>query len=131
MRPTTTRLARTFQSTKTRRRREQYMLLVALCRRHFSADFIICMCEFDFRQAQGIDRVPLRVERKRIGRVPAFDLDDVIDELLARRTAARLRPACFWRWFSGHRHHSQHRNRAEKRKDFQRLEWIESILTGK
>jgi hypothetical protein len=26
--------------------------LVAFCLRHFSADFIICMCEFDFRQAQ-------------------------------------------------------------------------------
>src|ERR1700674_380353 len=51
-RPTTTRLARTFQSTKTRRRREQYTPLVASWLRHFSADFIICMCEFDFRQAQ-------------------------------------------------------------------------------
>jgi transposase InsO family protein len=39
------------QSTRTRRRREQYMPLVAFCLRHFSADFIICMCEFDFRQA--------------------------------------------------------------------------------
>ena len=29
------------------------MPLVAFCLRHFSADFIICMCEFDFRQAQG------------------------------------------------------------------------------
>ncbi len=46
-----TRLARTFQSTRTRRRREQYMPLVAFCLRHFLADFIICMCEFDFRQA--------------------------------------------------------------------------------
>jgi hypothetical protein len=26
--------------------------LVAFCLRHFLADFIICMCEFDFRQAQ-------------------------------------------------------------------------------
>src|ERR1700681_1858597 len=51
-RPTITRLARTFQSTKTRRRREQYMPLVAFYLRHFSADFIICTCEFDFRQAQ-------------------------------------------------------------------------------
>src|SRR5258705_2680371 len=49
---TITRLARTFQSTRTRRRREQYMPLVAFCLRHFLADFIICMCEFDFRQAQ-------------------------------------------------------------------------------
>ena len=40
-----------FQSTRTRRRREQYILLVAFCLRHFLADFIICMCEFDFRQA--------------------------------------------------------------------------------
>ena len=50
-----TRLARTFQSTKTRRRREQYMLLAAFCLRHFSADFIICTCEFEFRQAQHPD----------------------------------------------------------------------------
>src|ERR1700682_5361916 len=41
-RPTITRLARTFRSTRTRRRREQYMPpLVAFCLRHFSADFII------------------------------------------------------------------------------------------
>src|SRR6202521_4403176 len=52
-RPTITLLARTFQSTRTRRRREQYIPLVAFCLRHFLADFIICMCEFDFRQAQG------------------------------------------------------------------------------
>src|SRR6266478_7247585 len=51
-RPTITKLARTFQSTRTRRRREQYIPLVAFCLRHFLADFIICMCEFDFRQAQ-------------------------------------------------------------------------------
>jgi hypothetical protein len=51
-RPNITPLARTFQSTKTRRRREQCMPLVAFCLRHFLADFIICMCEFDFRQAQ-------------------------------------------------------------------------------
>src|SRR5258706_16146555 len=51
-RPTITRLARTFQSTRARRCREQYMPLVAFCLRHFLADFIICMCEFDFRQAQ-------------------------------------------------------------------------------
>jgi hypothetical protein len=36
----------------TRRRREQYKPLVAFCLRHFLADFIICMCEFEFRQAQ-------------------------------------------------------------------------------
>jgi hypothetical protein len=42
-----------FQSTRTRRRREQYMPLVAFWLSHFLADFIICMCEFDFRQAQG------------------------------------------------------------------------------
>ena len=47
-----TRLARTFRSTRTRRRREPYIPLVAFCLRHFLADFIICMCEFDFRQAQ-------------------------------------------------------------------------------
>jgi hypothetical protein len=46
-----TRLARTFRSTRTRRSREQYMPLVAFCLRHFSADFIICTCEFEFRQA--------------------------------------------------------------------------------
>src|SRR5216684_3496336 len=57
-RPTITRLARTFQSTRTRRRREQYIPLVAFCLRHFSADFIICMCEFDFRQAQLADNRP-------------------------------------------------------------------------
>jgi hypothetical protein len=28
------------------------MPLVAFCLRHFSADFIICTCEFEFRQAQ-------------------------------------------------------------------------------
>src|SRR5258708_7341580 len=50
-RPTITRLARTFRSTRTRHRREQYMPLVAFCLRHFSADFIICTCEFEFRQA--------------------------------------------------------------------------------
>ena len=44
-------LWRTFQSTRTRRRREQYIPLVAFCLLHFLADFIICMCEFDFRQA--------------------------------------------------------------------------------
>jgi hypothetical protein len=47
-----TRLARTFHSTRTRRRPEPYIPLVAFCLRHFLADFIICMCEFDFRQAQ-------------------------------------------------------------------------------
>src|ERR1700694_1830251 len=50
-RPIITRLARTFQSTKTRRCREQYKPLVALCQRHFLADSIIYMCVFDFRQA--------------------------------------------------------------------------------
>jgi hypothetical protein len=59
-RPIITRLARTFQSTRTRRRREQYMPLVAFCLRHFLADFIICMCEFDFRQAQRAYRVHSR-----------------------------------------------------------------------
>src|SRR5712664_2228053 len=54
-RPTITRLARTFHSTRTRRRREPYIPLVAFCLRHFLADFIICMCEFDFRQAQPDD----------------------------------------------------------------------------
>jgi hypothetical protein len=43
------------------RRREQYMPLVAFCLRHFSADFIICTCEFEFRQAQQSSR---RLERE-------------------------------------------------------------------
>jgi len=30
------------------------MPLVAFCLRHFLAAFIICTCEFDFRQAQGL-----------------------------------------------------------------------------
>ncbi len=51
MRRKFTVLWRTFQSTRTRRRREQYIPLVAFCLLHFLADFIICMCEFDFRQA--------------------------------------------------------------------------------
>jgi hypothetical protein len=33
-------------------RGEPYMPLVAFCLTHFLADFIICMCQFDFRQAQ-------------------------------------------------------------------------------
>src|ERR1700719_3374222 len=41
-------------------RREQYIPLVAFCLRHFLADFIICMCEFDFRQAQGEPRDVIR-----------------------------------------------------------------------
>jgi hypothetical protein len=32
---------------------EAIIPLVAFCLRHFLADFIICMCEFDFRRAQG------------------------------------------------------------------------------
>src|SRR5258705_1577888 len=56
-RPTITTLARTFRSTRTRHRREQYMPLVAFCLRHFSADFIICTCEFEFRQAQAMRMV--------------------------------------------------------------------------
>src|ERR1700730_6555406 len=51
--PTITRLARTFRSTRTRRCGEQYMPLVAFCLSHFLAGSIICICEFDFRQAQG------------------------------------------------------------------------------
>jgi hypothetical protein len=54
-RPTITRLARTFQSTRTRRRPERYMPLVALCLRHFLADSIICMYMFDFRQAHWVN----------------------------------------------------------------------------
>src|SRR5258705_11256370 len=62
-RPTITRLARTFQSTRTRRRREQYMPLGAFCLRHFLADFIILSCELDFRQAQGQGVLFLRGEK--------------------------------------------------------------------
>ena len=36
--------------------REQYIPLVAFCLRHFLAAFIICTCEFDFRQALAIMR---------------------------------------------------------------------------
>src|SRR5882757_3750062 len=71
-RPTITRLARTFQSTRTRRCREQYMPLVTFCLRHFLADSIICMYVFDFRQAQafyGRCR-PLERETDREGRLP-------------------------------------------------------------
>jgi hypothetical protein len=51
MRLTTTRLARTFQLTKARRRREQYMPLAAFCLRHF---FIICTCEFESDRHTGL-----------------------------------------------------------------------------
>jgi len=47
-----TRLARTFQSARTHRRRKQYMPLVAFCLRHFLA-------ERDFRQAQAV--LPLMI----------------------------------------------------------------------
>jgi hypothetical protein len=53
------RLARTFQSTRTRRRRERYMPLVAFYLSHFLADFIICMCELDFRQARPAPQLAL------------------------------------------------------------------------
>src|SRR5229473_7136984 len=62
-RPTITRLARTFQTTRTRRRREQYIPLAAFCLRHFLADFIICMCVFDFQQ---------------VLRMPEFDSDQCL-----------------------------------------------------
>jgi hypothetical protein len=52
-RPTIIRLARTFQSTRTRRCREQYMPLVTFCLRHFLADSIICMYVFDFPTGTG------------------------------------------------------------------------------
>jgi hypothetical protein len=55
-RPTITPLARTFQSARTRRRREQHMPLVAFCLRHLLADFIICICVFDF-QTQDVGNV--------------------------------------------------------------------------
>src|SRR3984893_5698889 len=69
--PTITRFARTFRSTRTRRRREQDMPLVAFCPSHFLADFIICMCVFDFRQAQGgsaYPRTELSHQRTRLSR---------------------------------------------------------------
>jgi hypothetical protein len=59
---------RTFQSTRTRRRREQYMPLVAFRLSHFLADVIICMCEFDFRQAQRFSRYQLTRSPRRSGR---------------------------------------------------------------
>src|SRR5215472_4253910 len=58
--PTVTRLARTFQSRRTRRCREQYMPLVTFCLRHFLADSIICMYVFDFRQASPASSAPRR-----------------------------------------------------------------------
>src|SRR3984893_6474522 len=64
-RPIKTRLARTFQSTRMRRCREQYMPLVALCQRHFWADSIIYMCVFDFRQAQGSETLPKQPRYRR------------------------------------------------------------------
>jgi hypothetical protein len=42
------------------------MPLAAFCLRHFSADFIICTCEFEFRQAHQVielNRVALAVLR--------------------------------------------------------------------
>ena len=45
------RLAAKDASSGTRRRGEQYMPLVAFCLRQFLAEFIICMCAFDFRKA--------------------------------------------------------------------------------
>src|SRR5467141_3484967 len=73
--PTITRLARTLRSTRTRRRREQYMPLVAFCLFHFLADFIICMCEFDFRQAHGLDGAKRRVQQSRVARIPRNEFD--------------------------------------------------------
>jgi hypothetical protein len=73
-RPTITRLARTFQSTRTRRRREQYIPLVAFCLRHFLADFIICMCEFDFRQAHPSCR-PCQITKPRVFTQPGPKTD--------------------------------------------------------
>jgi hypothetical protein len=62
-RPTTIRLGRICRSTRMRRHRAPFMPLAALCRRHFSADFIANMSEFDFRQAQlcGQDSPPLSI----------------------------------------------------------------------
>src|SRR5258708_19602942 len=45
-RPTTTRLARIFRSTKTRRRPEQYIPSVPSCLRHFSSHFLILPAAF-------------------------------------------------------------------------------------
>src|ERR1700704_1532235 len=50
-RPTAIRLGRICRSTRMRRHRALFIPLVALCRRHFSVDFITNMSEFDFRQA--------------------------------------------------------------------------------
>jgi hypothetical protein len=60
-----------------RRRREPYIPLVAFCLRHFLADFIICMCEFDFRQAQpNASTTNLRIVLTipfYIGRLPTYN----------------------------------------------------------
>src|SRR5258706_4033644 len=98
-RPTITRRARTFQSTRTRRRRVQYIPLVAFCLRHFLADFIICMCEFDFRQAQvsaGPQHWPSLKNAPRLGIRPAKSdcpggLDAEIDEGTNLRWRVRAR----------------------------------------
>src|SRR3982075_3024225 len=55
-RATITRLGRTFQSTRTRRCREQYMPLVTFCLRHFLADSIICMYARNPRRRWVFDR---------------------------------------------------------------------------
>ena len=45
-------VGRICRSTRMRRHRALFMPLIALCRRHFSADFTTNMSEFNFRQAQ-------------------------------------------------------------------------------
>ena len=60
------------------------MPLVAFCLRHFLADSIICMCVFDFRQAQperevmtGIGPVAVRQPRVRDREADATDPDRI------------------------------------------------------
>jgi hypothetical protein len=55
------------------------MPLAALCRRHSSADFTICMCEFDFRLEHAGN--PYHVSSNESW--AASDLDRVMDEAAA------------------------------------------------
>ena len=65
------------------------MPLVAFCLRRFLADFIICMCEFDFRQAQASDGIRMKVSEKGavsvygLGRFPVTLYQEQWQKLLA------------------------------------------------
>src|SRR6267154_2201302 len=84
-RPTITRLARTFQSTRTRRSREQYMPLVTFCLSHFLADSFIFMYVFDFRQAQVL-RIPVARSAQLLAAGGADDRRVLRDRRLRSRT---------------------------------------------